>query len=204
MISRNTFDAHLKGILDAAACAQSLKDLWAKYQLAKSKLPSEVLTWIAKAEPNLSDHGIPHIDNVVENAARLLGLDASYSHETGSGLKPFDDVGIKPVEAYILGIALMFHDTGNVLSRTGHADSGKSVIAGLMTGIFKPDEIRVIILGGRLDKIAIRFFIVRRTQRSQSEEPHEQTDETKEGEGFFRRRIPTGRAGQTSRPPQAA
>jgi len=144
MICRDTFDAHLKGMLDAAACAQPLKDMWAKYQIAKSKLPTEVLTWIAKTEPQLSDHGIPHIENVIENAARLLGLDASYSHEDGSGTKSFEQLGIRPVEAYLLSMALMFHDTGNILSRAGHADSGKSVIAELMKGVLKADEIRVI------------------------------------------------------------
>ncbi len=131
-------------MLDAATCAQPLKDMWAKYQLSKSRLPTEVLSWIAKSEPNLSDHGIHHIDNVIENAARLLGLDASYSYETGMGKKPFEQLDIRPVEAYLLGMALMFHDTGNILSRSGHVDSGKSVMATLMKDILKHDEIRVI------------------------------------------------------------
>lgn len=144
MISRDTFDAHLKGMLDAAGCAQPLKDMWAKYHLAKTKLPTEVLSWIARSEPELSDHGIMHIENVIENAARLLGLDASYSHEKVDEAKPFGKLGIRPVEAYLLGMALMFHDTGNILSRRGHADSGKSVIANIMKGILKVDEIRQI------------------------------------------------------------
>lgn len=144
MISRDTFDAHLKGALDAAGCAQPLKEMWAKYQIAKSKLPTEVLTWIAKSESQLTDHGIPHIENVIENAARLLGLDASYSHESGSGRKSFEELHVHPVEAYLLGMALMFHDTGNILSRKGHADSARSVVADLMKGILRPDEIRVI------------------------------------------------------------
>lgn len=144
MISRDTFDLHLKGILDASNCSQGMKDLWAKYQLAKSKLPAEVLSWIAKKDGNLSDHGILHIDNIFENAARLLSL----SPEVGSGGalegKPFCGLDIKPVEAFVLGMALMFHDSGNIMGRKGHARNARTIMNEILKDLLKIEEIRGI------------------------------------------------------------
>lgn len=144
MISRETFESHLKGILDGPKCVKPLKDLWAKYQLAQSNLPKEVLAWIPKAEPNLSDHGILHIDNVLENAARLLNLDPDHDLYENNGKIPFNDVDITPVEAFVLGMALLFHDTGNILKRQGHARTGREVMCDLTKGILIQNEIRYI------------------------------------------------------------
>lgn len=144
MISRDTFEAHLKGCLDSQNCAQPLKNLWAKYQLAKDALPQEILTWIPTSEPNLTDHGILHIDNVIENAARLLNLDPAVDFSPASDKNPFDGLDIKPVEAFVLGMALLFHDTGNVLGRSGHADRAATIFAKITRGHFQNSEVRLI------------------------------------------------------------
>lgn len=144
MISRATFDLHLKGILDADKSSESMKGLWAKYQLAKDKLPSEVLSWIAKKEGNLSDHGILHIENVFENAARLLNLNPEAEINGADDKKPFCGVDIKPVEAFVLGMALMFHDSGNIMGRKGHAKNGRVTMNEVLKDLLKIEEIRGI------------------------------------------------------------
>jgi HD superfamily phosphodiesterase len=144
MICRDTFDLHLKGILDSPKSSQSMKTLWAKYQLAKSTLPSEILSWIPKTDGNLSEHGILHIDNVFENTARLLSLSPEVGVDGHLEGKPFCGLEIKPVDAFVLGMALFFHDTGNIISRKGHAKTGREVMYEVLKDVLKIDEIRVI------------------------------------------------------------
>lgn len=144
MISRKTFDLHLKGYIDADGNPDALKVLWAKYELAKNRLPTEVLSWIPKKEGNLTEHGILHIDNVVENAARLLNLSHEVKAEGILEGKPFCGLDIKPVEAFVLGMALLFHDSGNIMGRKGHANSARDILNDTLKGILNIEEIRVI------------------------------------------------------------
>lgn len=144
MISRDTFDLHLKGILDSTGTSQPMKTLWAKYQIAKNKLPAEILSWIPRTDGNLSEHGILHIDNVFENTARLLNLSPEVGSDGFLEAKPFCGVDIKPVEAFVLGMALLFHDTGNIAGRKGHAKSGRAIMHEVLKDVLKIDEIRGI------------------------------------------------------------
>jgi hypothetical protein len=144
-ISKETFDRHLEGILASDGCPDLLKGLHSKYVLAKQRAATEVLSWIPKVEPNLSDHGILHIENVIENAARLLGLDPGYNaNVSGQTGKPFGTNDLSPVEAYVLAMSLLFHDCGNIRGRRGHAQAAGEVMGSVMAGVLRADEILLI------------------------------------------------------------
>ena len=82
----------------------------AQYTLAKHKLINEIYEHIAGSEPSLSDHGQRHIANVLENAYNLIG-------------HSFKKVGITGVEAYCLGMTILFHDVGNLFGRNDHREN---------------------------------------------------------------------------------
>lgn len=81
---------------------------FAQYQLLRNALPP-IWEQIKGREPFLSDHGTRHIQNVLENAQRLL-----------SKVEP--DKGLSGIEFYSLGIAILFHDVGNIDGRKEHND----------------------------------------------------------------------------------
>ncbi len=78
--------------------------LYSRYIAARSFLTREILPWIAGKEPNLSDHGVAHIRNVLDNALQLIG----------------DLTSLNPIEHYILCQAILFHDVGNLFGRRKH------------------------------------------------------------------------------------
>lgn len=64
-----------------------------------------MLDEIRRTEPNLTDHGPRHIRHVLENVFKLLEGDLDY---------------FSPVELYILGMSVLFHDVGNLEGREDH------------------------------------------------------------------------------------
>lgn len=94
----------LKGDCDAPLASK----LHSAYDSTKAKLREQVYDNIGAAEPNLTDHGIRHVDNVLTNALRLLGDNGA---EALSGR-----------DLYCLGMSILFHDAGNVWGREGHHD----------------------------------------------------------------------------------
>ena len=79
------------------------KALYGEYTAARSKLTTEVLEYIRSREPDLTDHGPRHIQDVLKQAYRLI----SSSH-------------LKAREQLMLLLAVFFHDTGNIHGRKGH------------------------------------------------------------------------------------
>lgn len=63
--------------------AEEGEALWAKYVDLRAELSGQLLPWIQRNEPDLSDHGIDHIQNVMNNVAQLLGLPRAYGSEDG-------------------------------------------------------------------------------------------------------------------------
>ena len=104
------FATTLRDRLDADVdCDAQLADkLHGAYLTTKAKLVEQVYDNIAGAEPDLTDHGIRHVDNVLSNALRLLGNEGD---QTLSGR-----------ELYCLGMSVLFHDAGNLYGRDGHRD----------------------------------------------------------------------------------
>ena len=82
--------------------------LMATYDTTLDYLNRNVYPEIKAAEPNLTDHGPRHIDNVQHNVLRLLG-DADDTPATISG-----------AEMYCLAMFTLFHDVGNIDQRKDH------------------------------------------------------------------------------------
>jgi hypothetical protein len=81
----------------------------ALYRRARAKLVEHVLTQIPGTEPSLTDHGEAHVANVLRNIDHLVnGANVpAHCHFTG-------------IEMYVLCLAALFHDTGNVFGRSDH------------------------------------------------------------------------------------
>lgn len=77
----------------------------ARYVTARTTLLDQVFEDIRGREPNLTDHGPRHIEHVLKNVFKLL--EGDFQH--------FD-----PLEHYILGLSVLFHDVGNLYERRGH------------------------------------------------------------------------------------
>ena len=80
------------------------------YEGAKSKLERDVYDEIRGTEPNLSDHGKRHIENVERNVIDLLTKDGNDGVITG----------LSGIEIYCLGMIVLFHDAGNIFGRSRH------------------------------------------------------------------------------------
>lgn len=104
------FSATLLACLKADCdCDEDLENkLYSAYVSTKAKLQEQLYDYIAGAEPNLTDHGRRHVENVLGNALRLLGDDGT---QVVSGR-----------ELYCLGMSILFHDAGNLYGRDGHRD----------------------------------------------------------------------------------
>ena len=76
-----------------------------RYVMARSVLLRDVYEEIRGREPDLTDHGPEHIQHVLENVFKLLKHDFNY---------------FRPLEHYILGLGVLFHDVGNLHGRKGH------------------------------------------------------------------------------------
>ncbi len=81
------------------------KAKFAAYTSARDCLMKNVLPEIKGVQWDLTDHGIVHIENVLDNIAQLLG----------SKVRRYSGT-----ELYCLILSTLFHDVGNVFGRTDH------------------------------------------------------------------------------------
>ena len=86
-----------------------------RYFLAKNKLYTELLTWIRANESMLTDHGPEHIDNVLNNAYRLLEKEVNNLADNDENKAKY-----KGIELYVLCMSILFHDVGNFFQREYH------------------------------------------------------------------------------------
>ena len=77
----------------------------ALYVHARTTLLEDVLEEVRGREPELTDHGPRHIEHVLTNVFKLLEGDLDH---------------FTPIEHYILGLSVLFHDVGNIYGRKGH------------------------------------------------------------------------------------
>lgn len=75
----------------------------ANYDFVKENLCTNLYSNIKIKEPNLTDHGEDHIKNVLQNAYSLV-----------------DEKSFTGVELYVLCMAILIHDIGNLNGRDGH------------------------------------------------------------------------------------
>ncbi len=88
------------------------KTFWERYQCVRNYLSKDYYRWIQAECPYYTDHGEGHIQSVIQAASLVL----SKSLEAGRRSD------ISPLDLYLLLSAILWHDVGNVLGRTDHAD----------------------------------------------------------------------------------
>jgi len=79
--------------------------LFSRYEAFRDSLCRHIFEDISRTQPDLTRHGISHIQAVMKNALDLLGEDV---HE------------LSPMELYCLSLSILFHDVGNIKERKGH------------------------------------------------------------------------------------
>jgi len=87
------------------------------YTTARKNLLENILEEIKRIQPNMTDHGPRHICDVLKNIQELLGESIG---EWNNQSKLLSNGKLNGVELYILGLSALFHDVGNVFSRTEH------------------------------------------------------------------------------------
>jgi hypothetical protein len=92
-----------------------------RYFAAKAKLYNEILKWIRTNEPNLSDHSERHIENVLDNAYKLIAseIDANLNDTSRT---------ITGLDLYFLCQVCLFHDVGNFYGRNKHNQNISQII----------------------------------------------------------------------------
>ncbi len=105
------------------------ESLWAKYVDLRTELSDQVLPWIARNEPDLSDHGVDHIQNVMANVTQLLGLPREHGGEDSWPMP--NDFTVH--ELLLLLFGCLTHDLGNILGRERH-NQAIARVAGLAGG----------------------------------------------------------------------
>lgn len=85
------------------------------YTTAREHLLINILKEIAKIQPDITDHGVDHVRDVLDNAQELLG-------EKIGELKNGELHGgeLNGIELYILILSILFHDVGNIFNREDH------------------------------------------------------------------------------------
>ena len=89
------------------------KALAAAYSSTLEYLKNNIYEEIRGAEPQLTDHGSRHIANVQRNILALLGDGEATDGETATK-------EVSGVELYLLAMATLFHDVGNIHGRRDH------------------------------------------------------------------------------------
>lgn len=80
-------------------------DLYPDYRTAARFVTEDITRYIATTEPDLTDHSDGHLVDVMGRASQLIGDNTKY----------FD-----PYELYVLSVAILFHDVGNLHGREEH------------------------------------------------------------------------------------
>jgi hypothetical protein len=81
------------------------EEIFADYVSARRYVIENVVEHIGTAEPDLTDHGPRHLADVMDRVYKLLLSEQNYC---------------TPRELYILAVAILFHDVGNLHGRTDH------------------------------------------------------------------------------------
>lgn len=101
------FEARLNALLKKEN-PDLTRALMGAFGRALNYLTENVYEDIRSREPNLTDHGPRHVENVLLNVLRLLPGPGSTSDS------------LSALEMYCLGMFILFHDAGNIEQRRGH------------------------------------------------------------------------------------
>jgi len=80
-------------------------NLFTNYEYVRNHFCTDLYQNIAKVEPDLTDHGEDHIKNVLINAYELFQCEDNF---------------YQPLELYVMCMAILIHDIGNLNGRAGH------------------------------------------------------------------------------------
>ena len=103
--NQTAFEQHLAKALERDLGKDPRDEYMALYVTARTVLLQDVLEEIRRTQPDLTDHGPRHIRHVLENVFKLLEGAPDY---------------FSPVELYVLGMSVLFHDVGNLEGRDDH------------------------------------------------------------------------------------
>lgn len=116
-----------------------------RYFAAKTKLFEDILPYIKNNEPNLSDHSNDHIENVLNNAYKLICGEIEESQNV-------EKSEIDGLNLYFLCQVCLFHDVGNFFGRKKHNENIAKVLiqafGDLFSGIHSREK-RLIAEAGR-------------------------------------------------------
>lgn len=87
------------------------QELAPRYKAMKLYLEKQYYPWIQATCPYYTDHGVNHVNSVIRAASGLLERH----------LDP-DGKGLNAIEIFLVLAAILWHDVGNALGRSGHAD----------------------------------------------------------------------------------
>lgn len=111
MWSEQPFETLLQSRLASLAASKGA-ELMADYVSARRYVVEEVVEHIGTAEPNLTDHGARHLEDVMRRVNDLIGYNPNY---------------FSPPELYVLAISILFHDVGNLHGRKEHQQKIASI-----------------------------------------------------------------------------
>lgn len=89
--------------------------IWAKYEVTRDDVVANILPYIAAQAPQLSDHGVDHIANVIRNVGQVLGMNGAGKIYEGAPLET-----MPAVERLLLALGCLLHDIGNIKGRNEH------------------------------------------------------------------------------------
>ena len=134
-------EKHVKRILEAKLADEGVK-LWARYVSTRDEFVENILQWIAKEVPELTDHGQKHIEDVIDNGAILLGIPNEHNDDPGIDC----DHGFSPHELFILLTGLLLHDVGNIYGRDRHNQKIGEVWAKMASWQLWPERERQLVM----------------------------------------------------------
>lgn len=105
MWSESRFETRMQQALTRALDSAKAEEVFSAYISARTVLLEDILNEIRGAEPHLTDHGVDHVHNVLDNVDRLL---------------PPKEDHFTARELYLLGLCVLFHDVGNLEGRVDH------------------------------------------------------------------------------------
>ena len=106
-MTHTPFEALMQKQLEAWN-SNRVQDFMGAYHKTLTYLSEHIYEEIKSSEPHLTDHGRRHIENVQQNVVKLLPV-------PGKELE-----SLTALEMYCLGMSILFHDAGNINTRTGH------------------------------------------------------------------------------------
>lgn len=81
-------------------------------------------------------HDISHVDDLIRRAGELIGF---YSEAKQAAM-----FRLKPYELFVLLVACLIHDAGNILGRKGHAQRARGILRNVASGMLDQREISII------------------------------------------------------------